>query len=121
LLTAFLQSVVFQSHELIAAMANDGAEVVRLRVDGGMSVNSPLCQFLADIIDVPVERPENTETTALGAAILAAVGHGTYADLAATGQIWQGGQKFMPAMEPGRRTDLLAGYQRAVGQALNDG
>lgn len=121
LLTAFLQSVVFQSHELLAAMANDGAKVLRLRVDGGMSVNDPLCQFLADIIDVPVERPNNTETTALGAAMLAAIGHGIYADLAAASQVWRGGQSFTPAMEPGRRANLIAGFQRAVGQAINDG
>ena len=65
LITATLQAVAFQSHELIAAMASDGAVVDNLRVDGGMVVNDWLCQCLADVVNLPVERPEITETTAL--------------------------------------------------------
>ncbi len=119
-LTAFLQSVVFQTHELLEAMHNDGAIVERLRVDGGMTVNDALCQFLADILNVPVQRPLNTETTALGAAMLAGVGQGVYADLAAAGQAWHAEHDFQPAMEEARRMDLLTGYQRAISQALTD-
>jgi glycerol kinase len=119
-LTAFLQSVVYQTQELLTAMANDGATVQRLRVDGGMVINDSLCQFLADIIDVPVERPENTETTALGAAMMAGVGQGIYTDLAASSQAWAAQHDFHPAMEPARRGTLLAGYQRATNQALTD-
>ena len=119
-LTAFLQSVVFQSQELLAAMANDGAHVARLRVDGGMVVNDALCQFLADIADVPVQRPLHTETTALGAAILAGIGQGIYADLTAASQAWATEHDFQPRMEAARRTELLTGYQRATSQALTD-
>jgi glycerol kinase len=118
LLTAFLQSVVFQTQELMAAMANDGANIERLRVDGGMVVNDALCQFIADIIDVPVQRPVNTETTALGAAILAGVGQGIYADLGAAGRAWHAEHDFNPIMEQARRQELLNGYHRAVAQAL---
>ncbi len=120
IITAFLQSVVFQTQELMAAMANDGATIERLRVDGGMVVNDALCQFLADIIDVPVQRPTNTETTALGAAILAGVGQGIYADLGAAARAWHAEHDFLPAMEPARRAQLLRGYQRATSQALTD-
>jgi len=119
-LTAFLQSVVFQTQELLEAMHNDGASVQRLRVDGGMTVNDALCQFLADILDLPVQRPVNTETTALGAAMLAGVGQGVYADLAAASQAWHTEHDFQPAMEEARRMALLTGYQRATAQALTD-
>ena len=74
LITATLASVAYQTVELVEAVTLDGADVGRLRVDGGMVVNDWLCQFLADVIDRPVERPVNVETTALGAAVLAAVG-----------------------------------------------
>ena len=110
-LTAFLQSVVFQTQELLEAMHNDGAEVERLRVDGGMTVNDALCQFLADILNVPVQRPVNTETTALGAAMLAGLGQGVYADLAAAGQAWHTEHDFQPGMEEARRMQLLTGPQ----------
>jgi len=119
-LTAFLQSVVFQTQELLGAMSNDGAAVERLRVDGGMVVNDSLCQFLADILNVPVQRPVNTETTALGAALLAGVGHGTYANLQAASGAWSAEHDFQPAMDDARRMQLLTGYQRATSQALTD-
>ena len=119
-ITAFLQSVVFQTQELMAAMANDGAAITRLRVDGGMVVNDALCQFLADIVDVPVQRPTNTETTALGAAILAGVGQGVYPSLNDAAQAWHAEHDFTPQMEPAKRAALLTGYQRATAQALTN-
>ena len=85
-----------------------------------MTVNDALCQFLADILNVPVQRPVNTETTALGAAMLAGVGQGIYADLSAAGQTWHTQHDFEPVMEEARRVDLLTGYQRAIAQALTD-
>ena len=121
ILTAFLQGVVFQTQELVEAMNTDGAEVARIRVDGGMAINSALCQFLADVTGVPVQRPENIETTALGAAMLAGVGHGIYADLAAASQAWLVEGDFQPAMDQSRRQSLLGGYQRAMAQALTGG
>jgi len=119
LLTAFLQSVVFQTQALLSAMAHDGAVVDCLRVDGGMVVNDALCQFLADILDIPVQRPKNVETTALGAAMLAGVGYGLFPDLNAAAVTWQTDRDFTPNLPAQRRQKLLAGYRRATEQALS--
>jgi glycerol kinase len=118
LVTATLQSVGFQTQELLAAMAADGARVERLRVDGGMVANTWLCQFLADITDCPVERPRITETTALGAATLAALGAGLVSDLAGAARLWQLEREFVPGLDPARRDALLAGWRQAVSRAL---
>lgn len=118
LITATLQSVAFQSQELIAAMAEDGARINKLRVDGGMVVNDWLCQFLADILNLPVERPEITETTALGAATLAALGAGLVKDLDAAAQLWNLEREFQPDMHACVREELLLGWRQAVARAL---
>ncbi len=120
LITAFLQGIVFQTEELASAMANDGAAIKTLRVDGGMVVNDALCQFIADVLDAPVERPTNTETTALGAAMLAGLGQGIYASLDGAAQAWHGQAAFHPNMDQAHRVELLRGYLRAVNQALTD-
>lgn len=117
-LTALLQAVGFQTQELLEAMGADGAPVAKLRVDGGMSVNDALCQFLADILDTPVERPEDVETTALGAAMLAGLGVGLYDSLDAAEEVWRLDQHFAPEMQASRRQSLLHGYAAAVRQAL---
>ncbi len=118
LVTAFLQGVVFQTQELLEAMAKDGATVERLRVDGGMVVNNRLCQFLADLLNVPVERPKDTETTALGAAVLAGLGQGLFADLSAAGEAWALDSQFAPQMNPQTRQKLQQGYASAVSRSL---
>jgi glycerol kinase len=118
LITATLQSVAFQSQDLVAAMAADGAPLDRLRVDGGMVVNDWLCQFLADVLDLPVERPEITETTALGAAMLAAVGAGLVEDLDAAARLWNLQREFQPRMQTLDRDRLLLGWRQAVARAL---
>ena len=117
-ITAALQAVAFQTQELLAAMAADGAVVEQLRIDGGMVVNDHLCQFLADLLNVPVQRPVDVETTALGAAILAGVGAGLHADLAAAGSAWRLDRAFEPAMTDVRRQELLQDYAGAVRQVL---
>lgn len=116
--TATLASVAYQTEELLAAMAADGAPVARLRVDGGMVVNDWLCQFLADILACPVERPRVTETTALGAATLAALGAGLVGSLDEAAGRWQLEREFQPAMKENRRQRLLAGWRRAVARVL---
>jgi glycerol kinase len=118
LITATLQSVAFQSQELIAAMAADGARMENLRVDGGMVVNNWLCQFLADMLNLPVERPEITETTALGAAMLATLGAGMVGDLDAATQLWNLDREFQPTMPALAREELLLGWRQAVERAL---
>ncbi|TNF79937.1 MAG: glycerol kinase [Gammaproteobacteria bacterium] len=118
LITATLASVAYQTVELVEAITADGADVGRLRVDGGMVVNDWLCQFLADMIDCTVERPVNVETTALGAAVLAAVGGELVDDLAMATRMWGLDREFQPGMEPARRERLLTGWRRAVERSL---
>jgi glycerol kinase len=118
LITATLASVAYQSAELVAAMAGDGAVLQRLRVDGGMVVNDWLCQFLADMMALPVERPVNTETTAMGAAILASLGIGLIDNLAAAQNMWCLDREFVPSMPAAQRKRLLTGWNQAVRRAL---
>lgn len=114
--TATLQAIALQTNELLDAMAADGAKVAELRVDGGMVVNNAFCQFLANILDVPVARPADVETTALGAGMLAALGAGLYPDLASAGTAWQLDRRFEPDLSRDARDKLLAGYQAAIRQ-----
>ncbi len=118
IVTATLQSVAFQTAELISAMEQDGAAVERLRIDGGMVTNDWLCQFLSDVLDLAVERPVITETTALGAAMLAAVGCGLVASLTDAAALWSLEKEFSPLMPAERRIELLTGWQRAVARTL---
>ncbi|MGE0624689.1 MAG: glycerol kinase GlpK [Pseudomonadales bacterium] len=118
LITATLASVAYQTAELIEAITADGAAVGRLRVDGGMVVNDWLCQFLADVIERPVERPVNVETTALGAAVLAALGGGTLSGIGEAERIWGLEREFAPTMDDTRREYLLTGWRRAVARSL---
>ena len=116
IVTATLQSVAYQTVELLAAMAGDGAAVDRLRVDGGMAVNDWLCQFMADLLEVPVERPPFVETTALGAATLAGYGAGLSASL--HDRDWGTERSFAPRMSGDQRQALLDGWRTAIRQAL---
>ena len=116
IVTATLQSVAYQTAELLEAMSGDGAEVERLRVDGGMAVNDWLCQFMADILDLPVERPPFVETTALGAATLAGLGAGLTANLRE--RDWGLDRSFAPEMPKEQRQALLGGWRTAVRQTL---
>jgi glycerol kinase len=117
--TATVASVVYQTHDLLKAMAADGTRVAALRVDGGMVVNDWLCQHLADVLDIPVERPVLAETTVLGAAMLAGVGAGIYPDLPAAESMWRCDRRFEPGMPVADRERELAGWTRAVRQALH--
>jgi glycerol kinase len=115
---AALESVCYQTRDLMGAMAADaGRPIGTLRVDGGMAVNDWLMQFLADILDTVVERPRVTETTALGAARLAGVAAGVYAGLDGEAA-WSCERRFEPAMEPARRERLYQGWQAAVRRVL---
>lgn len=114
LVTAGLQSVCYQTKDLIRAIQNDGAWLQELRVDGGMAVNDWVMQFLADILNVPVDRPQITETTALGAAYLAGLQVGVYQGLDDIAELWERERRFQPAMAPGLRESLYAGWEDAV-------
>ncbi len=116
---AALEAMSYQTHDLMTAFAADGAAWERLRIDGGMSANGWLAQDLADMLDLPVERPAFVETTALGAAMLAAVGAGLHADLGAAATAMRGEvETFEPAMAAGVRDDRLEGWRQAVASVL---
>ncbi|MGR3486298.1 MAG: glycerol kinase GlpK [Paracoccaceae bacterium] len=121
---AALESVGYQTRDLMDAMAADwpgmaeGAGV--LRVDGGMTASDWTMQFLADILDAPVDRPEVLETTALGAAWLAGQAVGLYPDREGFAQMWRRDRQFTPSMDPARRDAKLAGWRDAVGRVLTD-
>ena len=115
---AALEAVAYQTVDLLDAMAGDGATPSAMRVDGGMTANEWLCQFLADMLELPVERPRNLETTALGAAFLAGLATGVWPDLEALSGIWQRRDCFTPAMEAGHRSVLIDGWHSAVATTL---
>ncbi|MEW9900519.1 glycerol kinase GlpK [Chitinivorax sp. PXF-14] len=111
---AALESVCYQTRDLLEAMHADGVSPTSLRVDGGMVVNELVMQFLADILAVPVERPKVTETTALGAAYLAGLGIGMYQSLDELTHMWQLDRAFAPEAEESRREALYRGWLDAV-------
>ena len=119
LVRAGLESAAYQTHDLLTAFAADGADVALLRVDGGMAANDWLMQFIADICDRPVERPDFMEMTALGAAALAGIQLGWVSE-----SEWAArsapGQRFEPNMAAEVRERLIAGWQRAMKQTLSD-
>ena len=119
---AALESVAYQTRDLMVAMAADvGAPADSLRVDGGMTTNDWLMQFLADVLDLPVERPTVTETTALGAARLAGLGAGLYPSPHALFGRWRLERRFEPSMPAGTRERLLAGWDDAVARVKSGG
>jgi glycerol kinase len=116
---AALEAVAYQTMDLASAMIEDGsARPEALRVDGGMAANDWLCQFLADMLDAPVERPVHLETTALGAAFHAGLATGVWPDLDALAATWTQGDLFTPAMKKAERDALAAGWHDAVRRTL---
>ena len=112
---AALEAVCYQTRDLLEAMTSDGAPLPpALRVDGGMAANDWTMQFLADILDTPVERPVVTETTALGAAYLAGLATGYFSGMEDVARHWQCDKRFEPGMADSQRTDLYAGWKAAV-------
>ncbi len=112
---AALEAMAYQTHDLKSAFAADGADWGELRIDGGMVANRWMAQDLADILAIPVDRPAFLETTALGAAMLAAVGAGLYPDLGAAAAMRGSAERIMPAMERDVRNARLAGWASAIG------
>ncbi|WP_305098056.1 glycerol kinase GlpK [Croceibacterium aestuarii] len=112
---AALEAISHQTQDLAAAFAADGAEWTTLRIDGGMSSNDWLAQDLAGLLQVSVVRPDFVETTALGAAMLAALGAGLYGSLAEAAAAMIGsGERFEPGMDDAVRQRRLAGWQAAL-------
>ncbi|UTH17379.1 glycerol kinase GlpK [Macrococcus epidermidis] len=112
---ATLESLAYQTRDVIDAMEKDSdIELKKLRVDGGAVKNDFLMQFQSDILDVPVERPENNETTALGAAYLAGIAVGYWKSKDEIKENFKLDQQFDPKMDEEKRNDLYKGWQTAV-------
>lgn len=116
---ATLESVAYQTRDVLEAIvADSGIDLAELRVDGGMVSNDFLMQFQADILGVPVLRPEVAETTALGAAYLAGLAVGYWKDTQEIPQNWALNRRFSPSMDEDTRSRLYRGWQRAVKRVL---
>jgi glycerol kinase len=115
---AALESIAYQSADLLGAMEADGGRRLReLRVDGGASVNNALMQFQADLLRVPVVRPRTTETTALGAAYFAGLAVGFWRDRAEIARLWAASRTFRAHAPAARARRLLDEWHRAVDRA----
>ncbi|MCC6212680.1 MAG: glycerol kinase GlpK [Burkholderiales bacterium] len=116
---AALESIAFQSADLLEAMQKDsGEKLAELRVDGGAAANDLLMQFQADILGVPVVRPKVLETTALGAAYLAGLHTGVWSSRDEIAAQWQMERRFEPRMAPADAAALLARWRDAVRRSL---
>ncbi|HNR33318.1 MAG TPA: FGGY-family carbohydrate kinase, partial [Candidatus Hydrogenedentes bacterium] len=112
---AALESIAFQSADLVHTMEKDtAAHIPRLKVDGGACANNLLMQFQADLLGIPVVRGKTIETTALGAAFLAGLAVGFWSGLDELAAIWRLDRAFEPAWDPARREAALAGWADAV-------
>lgn len=119
LVRATLEAIAYQTRDLTDAMARDGAtQPAAIRIDGGMSQNGWFAQFLADMLAVPVERPASHETTAWGAAVLAGLTTGCFADVADVAAKWTAAARFEPRMADAERDGNLARWHRALRLAL---
>ena len=118
---AALESVCFQTRDLLKAMRQDWPRTGEtcLRVDGGMAASDWTMQRLADILDVPVDRPVVNETTALGAAWLAGYAAGAWPDMQGFSRSWKRDRSFVPAMEEGERQRRVLGWRAAVRSTLD--
>ena len=123
---AALESIAFQSAALLQAMSRDAvaaggapglAAVTELRVDGGACVNDLLMQFQADLLGIPVVRPQVTETTALGAAYLAGLATGLFKNLGELSALWQVERRFYPTLPRERAQALMGEWAHAVRRA----
>ncbi len=118
IIRAALEAVCYQTADLLATIALDGAVIHELRVDGGMTVNTWLLQFLADIVDCAIKKPHVIETTALGAAYLAGLQVGIYDSLEAIADLWHEEKTYKPEMTASKRDHLYQGWRLAVRRVL---
>lgn len=119
IIRATLESLAYQTRDVLDAMEQDsGVPLKALRVDGGASANNLLMQFQSDILGVAVERPKVIETTALGAAYLAGLAVNLWT-MEGISKNWQLDQRFQAKMEEARRTELYAGWKKAVQRTMN--
>jgi glycerol kinase len=118
IIRATLESVAYQTKDVIEAMIDDsGINLTVLKVDGGASANNFLMQFQSDILNVNIERPDITETTALGAAYLAGLATGFWKSKGEIIQNWSMNRKFKPEIDGDERSNLYSGWKKAVERA----
>ena len=115
---AALEAMAHQTYDLKTAFAADGADWAELRIDGGMVANDWMAQDLADMLTIDVERPAFVETTALGAAMLAAVGCGLFPTLEDAASMRGGVTRFVPMLGAEARDVRLAGWSNALARVL---
>lgn len=115
---ACLEAICYQTADVIDAMVNDTGALNTIRVDGGASANDFIMEFQADILNRPVIRPENVESTATGAAFLAGLGCGVWKSGEEILQISGSFKEFAPAMRSQKREQLLCGWKKAVKRSL---
>ena len=115
---AAIESVAYQTRDLFKAMSEDGISPQNLRVDGGMTNNNWLMQFLADILKITVEKPKVTETTALGAAMMAAYTDGKFSSLEELSKLWSSEKTFNVKMTDIKRNSLLEKWDYYVSKTL---
>ena len=118
---AGLDSVVYQTRDLLDAMAADGIGPAQLKVDGGMAQNGFFLQRLADVLGVPILRPKMAESTAFGAACLAGLGHGIYGSLQDIARLWEGEVRCEPKLDPATREHEIAGWREALRRVRSRG
>jgi glycerol kinase len=111
---AGLDSVAYQTRDLLDAMAADQIRPPALKVDGGMAQNGLFLQRLADILDLPILRPKMAESTAFGAACLAGLGSGTYTSLSEVADLWKPDARYEPKLDSAARERELTGWREAV-------
>jgi glycerol kinase len=114
---AAVEAMAYQTRDVVEAMEHDNGErLTELRVDGGAAVMDVLCQFQADLLGIPVRRPRQTETTALGAAFLAGLGAGIWTD-GDLAHLWKLDREFEPAMSRDQADSLQAQWREAVSRS----
>jgi len=111
---AALESVAYQTRDLLDAMAADGVRPALLKVDGGMAQNAFLLQRLADILGLPILRPKMAESTAFGAACLAGLGSGVYGSVNDIARLWQADLRCDPQLDADTREREVVGWRNAL-------
>ena len=115
---AVIESVVYQSYDLLKAMNNDGLKAKIIKVDGGMVKNNWFLQFLSNILGIKVMRASTQESTALGAAFIAGHHIGVFNSLNSISKNWQNERIFRPKINKTSRSNLLKGWQQAIKRTL---
>jgi glycerol kinase len=120
IVTAALLSVCHQTRDLVEAMEADGLQPVRIRADGGMAANNFVMQGLADLLNLPVDRPQLTETTAFGAACLAGLHCGLYASTDDIAEMWKLDRTFLPSADETWREQQKSRWLDAVSRTRSN-